>query len=678
MSDEDFLGIAEAILDGSPVDWAAIGNSGLDHEQPFLAQLCALGRIADVHRRSLDETPASWGPFAIIERIGSGTFGDVYRAFDPSLDRDVALKLLRSPATDRHATEGRLLARVRHPNIVTVHGAAQHDGISGIWMEFVQGQTLAQLLERGPFAPADVLAIGLDLCRALQAVHGTGLLHGDIKAQNVMREQRGRIVLMDFGTGRIAADDAFASGLAGTPLYVAPEVLDGCAPDASSDVYSLGVLLYFLLTGAFPVEGRTLAEIRSGHATSRRILVRDRRRDIPRRLAAIVDRAAASSRAKRFRTAAELEAAMAAAGLPAHRRYGPALAAAAIVVAVLATATWRLRTPAISPEQLRIEMTRQGVTAFDPSGAVRWRHAFDRAYQMDPADQMMNPPWRVVPGPNPAVFAAFSIRTRQSDLFVESGALLSLDAGTGRARQSFSFDDEVTIDRVKYGPPWAVTTFAVDDRPGHRRVAVTAHHYEWDASLVTILDESFHRHGTYVQAGWIEEVYWLASDRLLIGGFNNAHDGGTVALLDPNHLDGQAPEPPGSHYYCESCAAGTPLRVVVMPRTELNRVTKSRFNRAAVQLLGSRIVARTIEVPDYPSSAEAADALYDFTPSLDLIRASFSVRYWELHDALHAQGKVTHNRDDCPDRNGPREILVWDARDPGWKRVPAASAHDGT
>ena len=186
--------------------------------------------------------------------------------------------------------------------------------------------------------------------------------------------------------------------------------------------------------------------------------------------------------------------------------------------------------------------------------------------------------------------------------------------------------------------------------------------------MVTILDDKFQRLGTYWQWGWIESVHWLAPDRLLIGGFNDARDGGMAALLDPSKLGGQSPEPSGAHGYCSTC--GSPgagvLRMVVMPRTELNHATLSRFNRAVIQLLPDRIVARTIEIGF--DGGNAVDALYDLSPQLDLIRASFGGAYWPLHDALRARGQLDHDREHCPDRDGPREMLSWDpAR--GWRAI---------
>src|SRR4029077_3820250 len=198
---------------------------------------------------SREEAPQTWGPLRMLERVSEGAFGAVYRAWDTRLDREVALKLLRrrdwSDAGDESFVihEGRMLAQVRHPNVVTVHGADRIAGHVGLWMEFVHGRTLEDLVrERGPFGAGEATLIGLDLCRALSAVHRAGLMHRDIKTQNGMRGDGGRIVLMDFGTGleHTSASNHEASSVAGTPLYMAPEILDGHEASIQSDIYSVG------------------------------------------------------------------------------------------------------------------------------------------------------------------------------------------------------------------------------------------------------------------------------------------------------------------------------------------------------------------------------------------------------------------------------------------------------
>ncbi len=205
--------------------------------------------------------------------------------------------------------------RVRHPNVVMVHGADRIDGQVGIWTEFLRGQTLDQILrERGVLDSREAALIGVDLCRALSAVHAAGIIHQDVKLSNVMRAVGGRVVLMDFGLGReaepIAAAGRKRRRLSGTPLFMAPEVLAGGRPDARSDLYSTGVVLFLLVTGALPVEASTLDGLRAQHARGERRHARDLRPDLTESFARILDRALAADPRDRYQTAGEAEHAL--------------------------------------------------------------------------------------------------------------------------------------------------------------------------------------------------------------------------------------------------------------------------------------------------------------------------------------------------------------------------------
>ena len=350
--------LADAILDGAPIDWAVAESSSDESAQLLVGQLRVLAAVADLHRSTppspptLSQTPPSrlepkvaapehWGHLRVLERIGRGAFGEVYRAWDTRLDREVALKLLpaEGSAGDRAASaiihEGRLLARVRHPNVVTIHGAEQIANQIGLWMEFVRGRTLEQILDqRKVVSAAEAVAIGLELCRAMSAVHGAGLLHRDIKTHNVMRADDGRIVLMDFGTGRDLEDDA-SSDLAGTPLYLAPDVLQGHRATVRSDIYSLGVLLYHLVAGSYPVQARTVREVRRAHERGERTAVRTARSDVPWKLARVIERAIDPRPERRYESADALGADLAAAKpRPSIVRlaYAAGVAAASILV----------------------------------------------------------------------------------------------------------------------------------------------------------------------------------------------------------------------------------------------------------------------------------------------------------------------------------------------------------
>ena len=260
-----------------------------------------------------------WGHLELIEQIGQGSFGNVYRARDTRLDRDVALKLLRkgrqtADLADKILHEGRILARVRHRNVVTVFGVEEQDGRIGLWMEYIRGRTLEQLLRStGSFGAREAALIGQELCRALAAVHKAGLVHRDIKAQNVMREEGGRLVLMDFGAGQYvhAAGAAPTGRLTGTPLYLAPELLRGGEATVRSDIYGLGVLLFHLVTGQYPVTATSIDDLRQAHREGRRFRLHDARPDLADDFARVVERAAHPEASRRYASAGALQEALA-------------------------------------------------------------------------------------------------------------------------------------------------------------------------------------------------------------------------------------------------------------------------------------------------------------------------------------------------------------------------------
>src|SRR5579863_1316956 len=258
---------------------------------------------------------AAWGSFTLLARVGHGGFGEVYRAWDPHLQREVALKLLLPGVATGEAEyeamlrEARALASVRHPNIVQVHGIDRHDGRVGFWTDFVRGKTLSVLVaEQGTFGAHEAALMGLDVSRALSAVHRAGLLHRDIKAENVMREEGGRILLMDFG---LSALEQRQTNIAGTPNYMAPELFEGGHSSVATDIYAMGVLLYFLVAGDYPVHlgGLTTREALDAIQHSKPLI--DLRPDLPESLLRTVSTAMEMDPARRFTSAGQLASALA-------------------------------------------------------------------------------------------------------------------------------------------------------------------------------------------------------------------------------------------------------------------------------------------------------------------------------------------------------------------------------
>jgi serine/threonine-protein kinase len=321
--DSSLLKLAGAVADGTTVEWGEEVSAASDpDEKAIVRELQVVAGLAEAHQGiAAEETsathvvatspvPNAWGRLEIRREIGRGGFGTVYLAWDPVLERHVALKVLRTlHPSDAVVQEGRLLARVRHPSVVTVYGVDEHEGAIGLWMEFVEGLSLKQVLEaRGAFDGRDTALLGVDICRAVAAVHKAGLLHRDIKAQNVMREPGGRVVLMDLGAGEVRTDRVLSElRLRGTPLYLAPELFDNRPATIASDIYSLGVLLYHLLTLRYPVEGDTFDAVEAAHANGSHTPLGDRRPDLPPELMRVVERALNRDPGRRYRSAGAMQ-----------------------------------------------------------------------------------------------------------------------------------------------------------------------------------------------------------------------------------------------------------------------------------------------------------------------------------------------------------------------------------
>ncbi|MGE5177922.1 MAG: protein kinase domain-containing protein [Bacteroidota bacterium] len=206
--------------------------------------------------------------YRILEPLGSGGVGEVYRARDERLGRDVALKVLRADSTDAAARErlrreARTLSQLNHPGISTVHDVESAEGVDFIVMELVTGETLGARLARGPLSEAEARAYGAEMADALAAAHERGVVHRDLKPGNVMIDERGRLKLLDFGLALYrpavvgsaeSTADALSGALVGTLPYMAPEQLLGRALDPRADLYSLGVVLFEMAAGRRPFQ----------------------------------------------------------------------------------------------------------------------------------------------------------------------------------------------------------------------------------------------------------------------------------------------------------------------------------------------------------------------------------------------------------------------------------------
>ncbi|MBK7878241.1 MAG: protein kinase [Planctomycetes bacterium] len=259
--------------------------------------------------------------------LGAGASGRVHSAIDPVLERKIAVKTLAQGAfassaqRERFLSEARKLARVEHPNVVRIHAVEELDGALRIQLELVEGRTLEEWIrDDGPLDPVEAARVGIELCRALAAIHAAGLVHCDLKPENVLRERGGRIVVLDLGVARVAnsTEEARVHPSGGTPLFMAPEQFRGTGPiGPPADLFALGVVLYWLVSAARPFEGASYAELRERVLRGAHVPLLDRRPDVPVGLAAVVEHALAVEPGDRFASAGEMERALRAWLVPA-------------------------------------------------------------------------------------------------------------------------------------------------------------------------------------------------------------------------------------------------------------------------------------------------------------------------------------------------------------------------
>jgi eukaryotic-like serine/threonine-protein kinase len=308
--------IADAISRGEKIDWRRFAQDQSLSEKEIQA-FQTLERISRIHAGDQPLLPQRSQRFEVLEELGHGHHGRVVRARDRLLGREVALKVLRRAAmgpersSERFVREARVLASLEHPNVIHVHDVDEDEREVRIVLEYVRGRTLEQVVAKdGRLAPGEAAAIGIDLCRALAALHAKGLVHQDLKPANVMRAEGGRIVLLDFGFTR-SAEASAAEGAGGTPLAMAPEQFQQNATvGPRADLYGLGTVLFYLTTGRYPAQAETFLEVRERVLSGRLTPLTDARPDIPASFASIVSRALAREAADRFESAGAFEAAL--------------------------------------------------------------------------------------------------------------------------------------------------------------------------------------------------------------------------------------------------------------------------------------------------------------------------------------------------------------------------------
>jgi eukaryotic-like serine/threonine-protein kinase len=254
------------------------------------------------------------GRYEILQMLGEGGMGAVYKARDRELDRFVALKLIRpelaaNPSILARFKQELLLSReVTHRNVIRIYDLGDADGVKFITMEFVEGQDLRSLIqEKKKFPPEEAVELMQQVCRALEAAHTLGIIHRDLKPQNIMRDQTGRILVMDFGLARMVEGDGMTQtgALVGTMEYMSPEQALGKNLDQRSDLYSMGLILYELLTGKMPFKAESAVASLIKRNQEQATPVSDHDQTIPRALSNVVAKCLERDPALRYQTANE-------------------------------------------------------------------------------------------------------------------------------------------------------------------------------------------------------------------------------------------------------------------------------------------------------------------------------------------------------------------------------------
>lgn len=312
------------------------GNGGTRRGRNVLAVPVYRRGVVDEAIGSASTLPSQCigGRYDVLGRIGAGAMGNVYRVRDRELDEVVALKMLRSELAGdaqslaRFRQEVKLARRVTHQNVARTFDIGEHDGEKFLTMEFVDGEPLSRIVERGPMEVDAAIAIALGACAGLEAAHEAGVVHRDLKPDNVLIGAGERVVITDFG---IAGDARQQTGtFAGMPAYMAPEQVEGKTIDGRTDLYAFGAMLFERVTGRMAWEGTSPFLVASARLTQPPPDPRAVRRDLPEALAAAIVRCLARAPGDRFARAKDLADAL----RSARTTHAPPLDERAIAMAV--------------------------------------------------------------------------------------------------------------------------------------------------------------------------------------------------------------------------------------------------------------------------------------------------------------------------------------------------------
>jgi hypothetical protein len=631
------------------------------------------------------------GRFRIIGFLGSGGYGSVHRAEDLAGGRIVALKVLRADrerdsSARRIAREAMTSKRVSHPRLIRVFDADPEADRPWIAMEPIEGDSLRDLLRRGPLDVDGAVRIARDVLGALGALHAKGVIHRDVKPGNVMVGRDGIARLGDLGlvTAQEPGDtrETQTGALIGTVAYLSPEQALGRDVTPRSDIYALGITLFECLTGRLPHDRDSTLGTIVAHITQEAPAVVSFRRDCPRWLSSVVARMVERDPARRYASPddalADIEARRATPAVPAPERIlsrlrAPGIAAAGVIAALLSLAALWAQSGARPqgpgpPGPMMSAMVRSGVlSGMDATGRVLWSQALpgagnDAGYAR-PSGHHLPERLRVTDLDGDGTNEILVVAAPEGQ-----GKLYAFDA---RGRPRF----EKTVGRpARYGGERLDTygsggTFEFREG-GARRLFSVAMNVLSHASVLEEIDGEGRTLNEYWTPGHIVSanlVTFRGRRALAIGSYGNEFKGAALSIVDAERPSGHAPAAV-ARYRCESCPDGGPLAYLRFPGSDIVAAqTRGEGSAAVVFALTTETGGFNVNVAHggatdesgAPHEAIVAYGLPNDLSRVDTIEPRFSLAL--AHDALQRRGLLDHAWG-SGDVRALEDVRSWDGR----------------
>jgi predicted Ser/Thr protein kinase len=563
------------------------------------------------------------GKYRVLEVLGRGAMGVVYRVEDPTLDRQLALKLIAArgmseDAKQRFYREARAAAKLNHPNIVTIHELGSEGDQPFIVMELLDGEDLGSTMRRNPQFPVDAcLRILIDVCEALEHAHQAGVVHRDVKPGNIHILSSGRAKVMDFGVAKILteAEGLTKTGFAvGTPQYMSPEQVQGKEVDGRSDIFAAGTVLYQLATRVHPFDADTVTAVFFNIVYKNPAPFSEMFVDHPPGIEQIAFRAMAKDPAQRYQSAAEmgsdLKKVLAGekikaipAGQDRNKRFARWLGAAAAIVILLA-ALWLLwpyaqgsfgktrraaareRTDTAVPTA--VDVQDRSIAVKNQRGELLWSYELEGTIEKNRyVSSALNHLYMFCDltgdGRNDLVFAtryaAGESAANEILFFRHDGKLLrSVKAGREVMRGGEKFESNFDIADMLY----------LRSRDGAPRVLAVMRHIPFSASLVWLLNASGDRLREYVHEGHLAGARLWDVDKdgyeeVAVGGTSNIYNCPVLVVLDPDTFGGASPSFRGEG------SSGSALYYLRLPNLGDDLQKKPRLDAIPHQVYGDRL-----------------------------------------------------------------------------------------